>query len=73
MKEEFENDLSAEQKEELKAQEKYAELKAALTKAIDAGAAKLDEMEEAIGIFSKRHVWIRTDDADDQQQGEEDY
>ena len=34
---------------------------------------ELDEMEEAIGIFSKRHVWIRTDDADDQQQGEEDY
>merc|ERR1719498_635564 len=53
MKVEFENDLSSEQKEELKAQEKYAELKAALTKAIDAGAAKLDEMEEEFAANTK--------------------
>jgi hypothetical protein len=46
MKEEFETDLSASQKDEIKAAEEFEELKAASNKAIDAGAAKLDEMEE---------------------------
>merc|ERR1719235_205223 len=45
MKEEFEADLSSSQKEELKAQEEYTALKTASTKAIDAGAEKLDNLE----------------------------
>merc|ERR1740138_954662 len=46
MKEEFEGDLSSSQKAELKAAEEFKVLEAALSNAIDAGAAKLDEMEE---------------------------
>jgi hypothetical protein len=45
MKEEFENDLSSSQKNEIKAAAEYEELKAASTKAIDAGANKLDDLE----------------------------
>jgi len=46
MKEEFESDLSSSQKAEMKAAEEFEGLKAASTKAIEAGSAKLDEMEE---------------------------
>jgi chromosome segregation ATPase len=46
MKEDFEANLSIEQKEELKAAEVFDAFKAASIKAIDAGSAKLDEMEE---------------------------
>jgi DNA repair exonuclease SbcCD ATPase subunit len=53
MKEEFENDLSADQKAEIKAQEEYTSLKAASEKAIDAGAAKLDEMENEFATNTK--------------------
>merc|ERR1719160_297223 len=53
MKEEFENDLSSEQKAELKAAEEYDALKASSEKSIDAGAAKLDEMEEEYAANTK--------------------
>jgi len=53
MKEEFENDLSADQKAEIKAAEEYDSLKAALSKSIDAGADKLDEMEEEFAASTK--------------------
>jgi len=46
MKEEFEGDLSSAQKDEAKAQEDFKALRSAATTAIDAGANKLDEMEE---------------------------
>lgn len=53
MKEEFENDLSSAQKAEIKAAEEYDALKASATKSIDAGAAKLDEMEEEYAANTK--------------------
>jgi len=53
MKEEFEGDLSSSQKAEIKAAEEYDALKSAADKAIDAGAAKLDEMEEEYATNTK--------------------
>jgi len=53
MKEEFESDLSAAQKAEMKAAEEFAELKAASEKAIAAGTVSLDEMEEEHAATTK--------------------
>jgi len=53
MKEEFEGDLSQSQKDEIKAAEEYTELKAASEKALEAGKAKLDDMEEEYATNTK--------------------
>jgi len=53
MKEEFESDLSSSQKDEIKAQEEYTALKASSTKAIDAGADKLDDLENNFAANTK--------------------
>jgi len=45
MKDDFEANLSQSQKKELKAQEEFSQLKAALEKEIETSAVKLDEME----------------------------